>query len=68
MSTITQTDQSQVDQLAREYVQLHGMKIALKLARERGDRLQKAIMTAHMWLSMHQTDRALQTLSQALTS
>ena len=68
MSTITPEQQSEVDSLALDYVKLHGMRVALDLSRERGDRLQKAVMEAVMWLSIGETTRAQQTLNQALTA
>ena len=68
MTIATQQDQAQTDRLAREYVELHGMKIALKLSRERGDRLQAAIMVATMELSLGHVHRAQEVLNQAITS
>ena len=68
MSSCTQADQLSVDVAALDYVKLRGLQVALQLSRERGDQLQKAIMEAHMWLSIGQTSRAQQTLSQALTA
>lgn len=68
MSTITTIDQLQVDKSAQEYVALHHLKIALQLSRERTDQLHKAIMSAQMHLSIGDSHRAYEILTQALTS
>ena len=82
MSTITPEQQSAVEVAALDYearkqyrelsslglLNLDGVKSALRLERERGDRLQKAILEAVMWLSVGQTDKAQQTLNRALTA
>lgn len=68
MSIIDDRDQSQVDQLALDYVQLHAMKVALKLARERGDRLQKSLLAAVMHAECGDYYRVKEILYQALNS
>lgn len=59
MSTITQQQQTEVDQCAAEYVRLVQVRI---------DRLEKAIIEAQMWLSLREYTRATGCLFQALNS
>lgn len=68
MSIITPTDQLQVDNAALQYVQMHGLKVALKIERERGDRLHRSLMSALVEAESGNHHRVKEILMQSISS